>query len=69
MIAGAVRWFDARKGYGFIQPTDGTSDVFLHIRVVERAGLRKVPEGQKVTFDIESDNRGRTRASNLRLVA
>jgi CspA family cold shock protein len=61
-----VKWFNASKGYGFIQPDGATKDVFVHISAVERAGLSTLAEGAKVTFDIV-DNRGKEAAENLRL--
>ena len=67
MPSGTVKWFNATKGYGFIQPTDGGKDVFVHISAVERAGLRSLNEGQKVTFDLVADRRtGKSSADNLR---
>jgi CspA family cold shock protein len=66
MSTGTVKWFDAAKGYGFIQPDDGSKDVFVHISAVERAGMSTLNEGQKVTFDIEADRRsGKSAATNL----
>ena len=53
MSSGTVKWFNAQKGYGFIQPDDGSKDVFVHISAVERAGLRGLNEGQKVSYEIE----------------
>jgi len=67
MATGKVKWFNDQKGYGFIQPEDGSKDVFVHISAVERAGLRSLSEGQKVTFDLVSDRKtGKTSADNLR---
>ena len=68
MAKGTVKWFNATKGFGFIQPESGSKDVFLHISAVERAGLTSISDGQKVTFDIESGRDGRESASNLVLV-
>ena len=65
---GVVKWFNATKGFGFIQPESGGEDVFVHISAVERAGLRDLREGQTVSFDIERDKRsGKAAAANLRL--
>ena len=66
MPSGTVKWFNATKGYGFIQPDGATKDVFVYISAVERAGLSTLAEGAKVTFDIV-DNRGKEAAENLRL--
>lgn len=67
MSTGTVKWFNSTKGFGFIQPDDGTNDVFVHISSVERAGLDNLREGQKVSFDLERDPRkGKTAAVNLR---
>ncbi|MBV8096365.1 MAG: cold-shock protein [Acetobacteraceae bacterium] len=65
MSLGTVKWFSTLKGYGFIQPNDGSKDVFVHISAVERAGLRSLNEGQKVSFDLERGQQGRTSATNL----
>ena len=65
MARGTVKWFNSQKGYGFIQPTDGGRDVFVHISAVERAGLSSLNEGQQIEFEIE-DNRGKSSAVNLR---
>ncbi len=65
---GVVKWFNATKGFGFIQPDVGGDDVFVHISAVERAGLRELREGQAVSFDLERDSRsGKAAAANLRL--
>jgi CspA family cold shock protein len=62
-----VKWFNSQKGYGFIQPDDGSKDVFVHISAVERAGLNTLNEGQKVSFDVVTDRkRGKSSAENLR---
>ncbi len=66
MAQGTVKFFNAQKGYGFIVQDNGGPDVFVHISAVERAGMRTLVEGQKVTFDIEPDRRsGKSAASNL----
>jgi cold shock protein len=67
MAIGTVKWFNTQKGYGFIQPQDGGKDVFVHISAVERAGLAGLVEGQKVSYDLQSE-RGKTAAANLRAV-
>jgi CspA family cold shock protein len=66
MATGTVKWFNATKGYGFIQPDDGGKDIFLHISAVQRAGLESPPDGQKVSYDLEAGRDGRTSAGNLR---
>jgi len=67
MSSGTVKFFNSTKGFGFIQPDDGSTDVFVHVSAVERAGLRSLVEGQKVTYDIVRDNRsGKNSADNLR---
>ena len=68
MATGIVRWFNETKGYGFIQPDDGSGrDVFVHISAVERAGMRRLNEGQKVSYDVEADRRtGKESAANLK---
>ena len=67
MSTGTVKWFNSQKGFGFIQPNDGSRDVFVHISAVERAGMAGLNEGQVVTFDIVADRRtGKSAADNLR---
>ena len=66
MAIGTVKFFNDQKGYGFIQPDDGGKDVFVHVSAVERSGLRGLVEGQKVSFDVETDRRsGKPSAVNL----
>ena len=66
MATGTVKWFNDQKGYGFVQPDNGSKDVFVHISAVERAGLRTLKEGQKVSFEIVTDKRtGKSSAGNL----
>ncbi len=67
MAQGTVKWFNATKGYGFIQPEAGGQDVFVHISAVERAGLRELREGQKVNFELATE-RGKTSAANLQVI-
>lgn len=67
MSSGTVKWFNGQKGYGFIQPDDGSKDVFVHISALERAGLRGLNEGQKVTYDLERGQQGKTSAVNLQV--
>jgi cold shock protein len=66
MANGTVKWFNAQKGFGFIQPEDGSKDVFVHVSAVERAGIDRLNEGQKVSYDLQSE-RGKTSAGNLKL--
>ena len=69
MATGTVKWFNVQKGFGFIQPDDGGSDVFVHISAVERAGLGSLNEGQKVSFELERDQRsGKTSAGQLQAI-
>lgn len=66
MAIGTVKFFNSTKGFGFIQPEDGASDVFVHISAVERAGMQPLVEGQKVSFDVVQDSRsGKSSADNL----
>jgi CspA family cold shock protein len=66
MATGTVKWFNGTKGFGFIQPDEGGPDVFVHISAVERAGLRSLDEGQKITYELERDPRsGKTSAGQL----
>lgn len=66
MTTGTVKWFNTQKGYGFIQPDNGGSDVFVHISAVERAGWSDLREGQKISYEIQSDRRtGKQSAGNL----
>jgi CspA family cold shock protein len=64
MAIGTVKWFNAQKGYGFIQPDDGSKDVFVHISAVESAGMRSLTEGQKLSFELTNE-RGKTSATQL----
>ena len=68
MPQGTVKWFSTIKGYGFIEPADGSKDAFVHISAVERAGLSSLHEGQKVEFELVPGQRGRSSAENLRLL-
>lgn len=66
MTTGTVKWFNSEKGYGFIQPDDGSKDVFVHISAVERAGLTSLNDGQQVNFELKTDKmRGKVSAENL----
>jgi len=67
MAKGTVKWFNTIKGYGFIEPEDGSKDCFVHISAVERAGLDGLREGQKVEYDLVPGQRGRSSAENLRV--
>jgi CspA family cold shock protein len=64
MAIGTVKWFNTQKGFGFIQPDDGSKDVFVHISAVESAGMRSLMEGQKVSFELTNE-RGKTAATRL----
>jgi cold shock protein len=66
MASGTVKWFNATKGFGFIQPDDGSKDVFVHISAVERAGMHSLADGQKVIFAVEAGNNGKSSAVDLK---
>ncbi len=67
MSIGTVKWFNVQKGFGFIQPDDGGKDVFVHISAVERSGMQTLSEGQKISYEMETDRRsGKQSAGNLR---
>src|SRR5688572_12461138 len=65
MISGTVKFFNADKGFGFIQPDDGSSDAYVHISAVEAAGMRTLDRDQRVSYELQQDNRGRNSATNL----
>jgi CspA family cold shock protein len=67
MASGTVKWFNAQKGYGFIQPDDGSKDVFVHISAVERAGLTQLNDNQKVSYELEAGQQGKSSAVNLQI--
>ena len=68
MATGTVKWFNATKGFGFIEPEGGSKDVFVHISAVERSGLTGLNDGQKVSFELQSGRDGRESAANLELL-
>mgnify|MGYP001153637253 FL=1 len=68
MIQGTVKFFNTTKGFGFIQPNDGSKDAFVHISAVERSGLSTLNEGQKVSYDLEKGRDGKVSATNLSLL-
>jgi len=69
MSTGTVKWFNGQKGFGFIQPDDGSKDVFVHISAVERAGMSNLNEGQKISYEVVDDrSTGKSSANNLRTV-
>lgn len=67
MSTGIVKWFNATKGYGFIKPDDGGSDVFVHIRAVEKAGYAGLAEGARISFELKTGSSGKMSAENLRI--
>lgn len=67
MSIGIVKWFNPAKGFGFIQPEDGSTDVFVHVSAVERSGLHHLGEGQRIEYDIERGQQGKSSAVNLRI--
>ena len=68
MVNGTVKWFNTNKGYCFIEPDDGSKDVFIHISAVEKSGLKTLLENQKITFEINQD-KGRSSAANIKIVS
>ena len=68
MITGTVKFFNTNKGFGFIEPEDGSKDAFVHITALERAGITGLAEGQKVSYELESGRDGKTSATNIQLV-
>ena len=66
MATGTVKWFNSTKGFGFIQPEDGGADSFVHISDVERSGMSTLKENQRVSYDVEEDQRGKLKATNLK---
>jgi len=68
MATGTVKWFNPVKGYGFIEPEDGGKDAFVHISAVERAGISSLNEGQKVSYELQEGQNGKTSAENLSII-
>lgn len=68
MTTGTVKWFNAAKGFGFIEPEDGSKDAFVHISAVERAGLSSLQEGQKVSFELQAGQNGKSSAEDLSVI-
>lgn len=68
MPTGTVKWFNPTKGYGFIQPEDGTKDAFVHVSAVERAGLKGLTEGQRVSYELQVGKNGKSSAENLKML-
>ncbi len=69
MTTGTVKWFNMAKGFGFIEPEDGSKDAFVHISAVERAGLRSLSEGQKVSYELQPGRNGKSSAENLSVIS
>ena len=69
MTTGTVKWFNATKGYGFIQPDDGSKDAFVHISAVERAGLSTLKDGQKVSYELTAGRDGKSSAEGLKIIS
>ena len=68
MTTGTVKWFNPAKGFGFIEPEDGSKDAFVHISAVERAGLSSLREGQKVSYELQTGQNGKSSAENLSVI-
>ncbi len=68
MSVGTVKWFNAKKGYGFILPESGEKDVFVHVSQMEKAGISRLPDGQAISYELYADRSGREAAGNLRLL-
>lgn len=68
MSVGTVKWFNPSKGYGFVEPTDGSKDVFIHISALESAGIGSLSEGQKIEYELVPGNNGKTSAGSVKLV-
>ena len=68
MATGTVKWFNPNTGFGFIEPEDGSKDAFVHISAVERAGLHSLMEGQKVSYDLQTGQNGKSSAENLSII-
>ena len=68
MNTGTVKFYKGNKGFGFIEPADGSKDIFVHVSALERAGIEGLAEGQKLQFDLEQDIKGRSSAANLQLI-
>ncbi len=68
MATGTVKWFNPAKGFGFIEPEDGSKDAFVHISAVDRAGLSSLIEGQKVSYELQQGQNGKTSAENLSVI-